>query len=163
MKLKEQKPESNTTHIEITPELLNDKDATAIELTKKDSLQTNSRCVPVDTISIAPEGRNEKKKQFKGKTEFIKFRCTAFEKKLLKNRAKRCGLTLSEYFRRIAFDKKLTERLTDEEITIYRALLKFHNNFKAIGNMYRKRNPHLTEKVYWLADEIKEHLKKFSK
>ena len=158
----ERKPETDKNKIELTPELLNDKDSISIELTGKDSPQTNSRCVSVDTFSIAPDGRNEKKRLFRGKTELIKFRCTPLEKKLLKNRAKRCGLTISEYFRRIAFDRKITERLTEEEVTIYRTLVKFHNNFKAIGNMYRKRNPHLTEKVYWLADEIREHLKKFS-
>lgn len=158
----ERKSKADKNKIELTPELLNDRDSISIELTEKDSLQTNSRCVSVDTFSITPDGRNEKKRVFKGKTELIKFRCTSLEKKLLKNRAKRCGLTISEYFRRIAFDRKITERLTEDEITIYRTLVKFHNNFKAIGNMYRKRNPHLTEKVYWLADEIREHLKKFS-
>src|SRR5690606_14318806 len=74
--------------------------------------RNNARCVSVDTISIAPEGRNKKRGLFKGKTELVKFRCTAMEKKLLKNRAKHCGLTLSEYFRRVAFEKKITERLT---------------------------------------------------
>ena len=84
------------------------------------------------------------------------------EKKLLKNRAKRSGLTLSEYLRRVAFEKKITERLTEDEILIYSTLVKFHNNFKSIGNMYRKRNPKLTEEVYRLANEIKSHLQKLS-
>ena len=129
---------------------------------KKDLLETNSRCVSVDTISITPDGRNEKKSRFKRKTELIKFRCTSMEKKLLKNRAKRSGLTLSEYFRRVAFEKKITMRLTEDEIHIYSTLVKFHNNFKSIGNMYRKRNPKLTEEVYRLANEIKSHLQKLS-
>lgn len=157
-----QKSKANKNKIELAQELLNDRDSISIELMGKDSFVTNSRCVSLDTFSIAPDGRNKKKRVFKVRTDLVKFRCTSLEKKLLKNRAKRCGLTLSEYFRRIAFDRKITERLTEDEITIYRTLVKFHNNFKAIGNMYRKRNPHLTEKVYWLADEIREHLKKFS-
>lgn len=122
----------------------------------------NSRCVSVATISPAPEGRRKKKESFKGKVELIKFRCTALEKKLLKIRAKNCGLTLSEYFRRVAFEKKITERLTDEEIEIYQDLVKYHNNFKAIGNMFRKKNPNLAKMVYALAEDIKTHLKKLT-
>ncbi len=148
--------------IQLTSKLLEESDSFILRLSEEDSVKTNSRCVSVDTNSITPDGRNEKKKLFRGKTEFIKFRCTLLEKKLLKNRATLCGLTLSEYFRRVAFEKKITERLTEDEIEIYKTLVKFHNNFKAIGNMYRKRNPYLTEKVYWLADEIKDHLQKFS-
>ncbi|WP_298506914.1 mobilization protein MbpA [uncultured Maribacter sp.] len=158
----ERKSEERKNKIQLTTKQLEDSDFLILQLGEEDSVQTNSRCVSVDTNSITPDGRNEKKRVFKGKTELIKFRCTSLEKKLLKNRARRCGLTLSEYFRRVAFEKKITERLTEDEITIYRTLVKFHNNFKAIGNMYRKRNPHLTEKVYWLADEIKDHLQKFS-
>ena len=58
----------------------------------------------------------------------------------------------------VAFEKKIIERLTEDEILIYSTLVKFHNNFKSIGNMYRKRNPKLTEEVYRLANEIKSHL-----
>jgi len=159
--VKRKNPEDKD-RLQLSSELLNKKDSIAIQLGEKDSLQTNSRCVSVDTISIAPDGRNKKRGLFKGKTELVKFRCTAMEKKLLKNRAKHCGLTLSEYFRRVAFKKKITERLTEDEIVVYRTLVKFHNNFKAIGNMYRKRNPKLTEKVYALADEIKKHLQKLT-
>jgi len=158
----ERKSVKDKNKLQLTSKLLYEKDSIALQLGKEDSLQTNSRCVSVDTISIAPDGRNKKRGLFKGKTELVKFRCTAMEKKLLKNRAKHCGLTLSEYFRRVAFEKKIMERLTEDEIVVYRTLVKFHNNFKAIGNMYRKRNPKLTEKVYALADEIKKHLQKLT-
>jgi len=46
---------------------------------------------------------------------------------------------------------------------MYKTLVKYHNNFKAIGNMYRKQNPKMTEKVNQLADEIKTHLSNFKK
>ena len=98
---------------------------------------------------------------FKGKGDFVKFRCSVYEKKLLKVKAKRSGLTLSEYIRRSLFEKEITERFTDEHIELYKMLIKYHNNFKSIGNMYKKRNPKLTETVYDLANEIKRHLKKF--
>jgi len=123
-------------------------------------LGRNSRCVSVDTISFAPHGRKEKK-VFKGKSDLVKFRCSIYEKKLLKVKAKRSGLTLSEYIRRSLFEKEITERFTEEHIELYKMLIKYHNNFKSIGNMYRKRNPKLTQEVYDLANEIKAHLKRF--
>ncbi|MEN8187922.1 MAG: mobilization protein MbpA [Bacteroidota bacterium] len=97
------------------------------------------------------------------KTSFIKFRCSLYEKKLLKIKAKRAGISLSEFCRRSAFDDKIIERLSEEQIDVYKMLVKYHNNFKVIGNMYRKQNPRLTEKVVQLADEIKTHLNNFKK
>ncbi len=125
----------------------------------------SARCVfvPTKTTLPAPEGRSVKKKSFKAKSVFIKFRCSYFEKKLLKVKAKKCGLTLSEYIRKVALEEKTIERLTDEQIDIYKMLVHYHNSFKSIGNMYKKRNPDLTEKVNQLADEIKLHLKNFKK
>lgn len=86
-----------------------------------------------------------------------------FRKKLLKVKAKKCGLTLSEYIRKTAFEEKIRERLTDAQIDIYKMLVHYHNSFKSIGNMYKQRNPNLTEKVHQLADEIKLHLKNFKR
>ena len=145
------KPQQNSIELD-----LETGDSGELELT----LESNSRCVSVDTFSPAPLGRR-KKKSVRAKSEIIKFRCSIYEKKLLKVKAATCGLTLSEYFRRIAFDQKIIERLTDQEIEIYKMLIRYHNNFKYIGNMFKKRNPKLTEMVYKLANEIKDHLKKF--
>ena len=129
---------------------------------KRNSVK-NSRCVSVDTISPAPDGRREKKESFKGKTQLVKFRCTTYEKKLLLAKAKLCGLSLSEFLRRAAMEQATIERLSDEEIEIYQMLAKYHNNFKSIGNMFRKKSPKLTEMVYETAKQIKEHLKRFNK
>jgi len=134
-------------------------DFESLSIAKKLAVERNSRCVSVDTILPTPLGRR-KKKSFTAKSEIIKFRCSIYEKKLLKIKAKKSGLTLSEYFRRIALEYKITERLTDEHIEIYKMLIHYHNNFKSIGNMFKKRNPKLTETVYELANEIKKHLKK---
>ncbi len=112
------------------------------------------------TFLPAPEGRSIKKSNTI-KKEIIKFRCTVFEKKVLKIKAKKSGLTLSEYCRKVAFQEKITERLTDEQIDIYKMLMNYHNNFIRIGNMYHKKNPKLTKTVIQLTEEIKMHLKKF--
>lgn len=122
------------------------------------NLEGNSRCVSVDTILITPGGRN-KKKMFKGKSELVKFRCTIYEKKLLKIKAKHSGITISDYCRRAVFEKEIKERLSDDHIEIYKTLLKFHNNFKSIGNMFRRKDPKLTKEVYALANTIKAKLK----
>ena len=122
----------------------------------------NSRCVPVGTKKIAPDGRN-KKEMFKAKREFVKFRCSVYEKKLLQVKAKRSRLSVSEFCRRSIFNLEVKERLSDDHIEILKTLSKFHNNFKSIGNMFRKRDPQLTAAVYALAAEIKEQLKKVQK
>lgn len=153
-------------YLKIPTELLNNSDSLELDLEtdstgKKIILGRNSRCVSVDTFLFAPEGRKEKKGVFKGKSDLVKFRCSIYEKKLLNVKAKRSGLTLSEYIRRTIFEKEIKERFSEEHIQLYKMLLKYHNNFKSIGNMYTKRNPKLTETVYGLANEIKAHLKKF--
>lgn len=126
----------------------------------------NSRCVPVataGTISPAPDGRRIKKERFKGKSQIVKFRCTTYEKKLLQAKAKRCGISLSDMLRKTAMEQSLTERFSDEEIELYKMLVKYHNNFKSIGNMFKKKSPALTQLVYETAKEIKMHLKRFKK
>ncbi len=97
------------------------------------------------------------------KRETIQFRCSVFEKKLLKIKAKRAGLSLSEYCRSSAFNHTLIERLTTEQLQQYAMLVKYGNNFKRIANMFKKRNPRLAVEVEELANEIREHLNNFKK
>jgi len=163
-KLKDEKEQ----YVKIPTDVLNKLDSLDLNLnqtpTKKEMiLSRNSRCVSVDTFSFTPHGRKGKKRVFKGKGDLVKFRCSVYAKKLLKVKAKSCGLTLSEYIRRSIFEKEIQERFSEEHIEIYKMLIKYHNNFKSIGNMYRKRNPKLTQEVYGLANEIKAHLRKFQK
>ena len=97
------------------------------------------------------------------KKEFVQFRCSIYEKKLLKIKAKKSGLSISEYCRRAAFDHRIVERLSDEQINVYKLLVQYQVNFKRIGNMYKKRNPKLSEEVVQLANEIRKHLYNFKK
>ena len=153
-------------YLKIPTESLKNSDSLEVDI-ETDSTGTeiilgrNSRCVSVDTFLFAPLGCKEKKGVFKGKRDLVKFRCSVYEKKLLNIKASSSGLSLSEYIRRAVFEKEITERFKEEHIEIYKMLLKYHNSFKSIGNMYRKRNPKLTETVYDLANEIKSHLKRF--
>ncbi|WP_136465418.1 mobilization protein MbpA [Flagellimonas onchidii] len=95
------------------------------------------------------------------KREFVQFRCSVYEKKLLKIKAKKSGLSISEYCRRSAFDDRIIERLSEDQIEAYKLLVQYQNNFKRIGNMFRKRNPKLADEVMQLAKEIREHLLNF--
>ena len=97
------------------------------------------------------------------KNQKIEFRCTLFEKKLLKVKAKKAGLSLSEFCRKSANDKVISERLTEEQITVYKMLIQYHNYFKSIGNLIKTKHPDLYQKVYQTADEIKKHLQNFKK
>lgn len=93
----------------------------------------------------------------------MQFRCSIYEKKLLKVKADKSGLSISEYCRRAAFDDRIIERLTKEQIDMYKMLTKYELNFKRIGNMFRKRNPKLADEVVQLANEIRKHLMGFRK
>jgi len=95
------------------------------------------------------------------KREFVQFRCSVYEKKLLKIKARKSGLSLSEYCRRAAFEDRIIERLSEDQIETYKMLVKYENNFKRIGNMFRKRNPKLADEVVQLANEIRKHLFNF--
>ena len=97
------------------------------------------------------------------KRTYIKFRCSIYEKKLLKKRAQRAGISLSEYCRSSAFGNSVIERLTKEQMAHYKMLVKYKNNFTSISNMFKKRNPRLADEVAKLAEEIRKHLYNFRK
>nr|WP_298924623.1 mobilization protein MbpA [uncultured Allomuricauda sp.] len=97
------------------------------------------------------------------KREFIQFRCSIYEKKMLKLKAKKAGLSLSEYCRSAALENRIIERLTSEQLEHYAMLVTYKNNFTRIGNMFKKRNPKLAKEVEQLANEIRMHLYNFKK
>lgn len=97
------------------------------------------------------------------KRTYIKFRCSIYEKKLLRKRAERAGLSLSEYCRSTAFGRSIVERLTEEQMECYKTLITYKTNFTRIGNMFKRHNPKLAEEVQKLASEIRIHLQNFKK
>ncbi|TVZ26593.1 hypothetical protein JM83_1570 [Gillisia sp. Hel_I_86] len=97
------------------------------------------------------------------KREYIQIRCSIYEKKLLKKRAAKAGISLSEYLRTTAFERNIVERITPEQLECYQLLIQYKNNFSRIGNMFKKNNPQLTKEVIQLAEEIRGHLKNFRK
>lgn len=97
------------------------------------------------------------------KREFIQFRCSLYEKKMLKIKSKKAGLSLSEYCRSSAFGNSIIERLTPEQLKHYALLVEYKNNFTRISNMFKKRNPRLAQEVEQLAEQIRTHLYNFRK
>ena len=95
--------------------------------------------------------------------EYIQIRCSIYEKKLLKRRAARAGISLSEYLRSTAFERNIVERITPEQLEYYRMLVQYKNNFARISSMFKKRDPKLAATVENLAEEIRTHLKNFRK
>jgi len=95
--------------------------------------------------------------------EYIQIRCSIYEKKLLKNRADKAGISLSEYLRSTAFQKNIVERITQEQLECYQLLVRYKNNFSRISNMFKKGNPQLANEVKHLAEEIRTHLNNFRK
>ena len=121
----------------------------------------NSRCVIVMTIllllPLVAKGKREMKR------EHIQFRCSIYEKKMLKLKARRAGLSLSEYCRGSALGHSIIERLTPEQLKYYSMLVEYKNNFKRISNMFKKRDSRLSKEVEQLANEIRNHLYNFNR
>ena len=101
------------------------------------------------------------KRKVTNKRVKIEVRCSNYEKKLLIIKAKKAGLSLSEFTRRAVFDKSIKERLSEEQIEIFKELVKFHNNLKRVGNLLLKKEPNSTLKINLLADELKCQFQKF--
>ena len=107
--------------------------------------------------------RLQRFKTLKMKQEYIQIRCSIYEKKLLKKRAARAGISLSEYLRATAFKINIVERLTPEQLECYQILIQYKNNFMRISNMFKKSDPRLAKNVEDLAEEIRTHLQNFKK
>lgn len=92
--------------------------------------------------------------------KFLKFRCTSLEKALIKKKAANTGLSMSEFSRAAALGQKISSKFTPEELEVYQMLLKYHQNFTALTNLFKAKNPSLSNETKVLADEIKTILQK---
>lgn len=95
------------------------------------------------------------------KKEVIKFRCTPLEKAIIFKKAEHSGQSVSAYCRATALNQKVSYKLTESELNAYQTLTQFHNNFKAISNLLKKKDSNFAKEVKQTADEIKKHLNKF--
>lgn len=94
--------------------------------------------------------------------KFIKIRATDWEKSIIQDKAKRAGLSTSDFLRKLAFEAKIKARLTPEEIRCYHTLKEYKNHFKRITNLINKNDSTgVRDYALQIAKLIQEHLKKF--
>ncbi|WCC43756.1 mobilization protein MbpA (plasmid) [Tenacibaculum finnmarkense] len=94
------------------------------------------------------------------KKKRLELRCTALEKAIIKKKAENSGLSTSEFCRASALGQKIGSKFTDEEMEVYQTLHKFHKNFTALSNLFKAKNPSLSNETKVLADEIKQIIQK---
>lgn len=92
----------------------------------------------------------------------IEIRLSTLEKAIINKQAAHAGLSVSEYIRRAALRQRISYKLTDEELNIYKDLHTYKRNFELISNMYKNRDPNIVALVMHTAKEIEKHLKKFT-
>ena len=129
--------------------------------TNRSSGRESKMCHCHDNLALLPQVAKILKEKMK--REYIQIRCSIYEKKLLKKRAARAGISLSEYLRSTAFERNIVERITPEQLESYQMLIQYKNNFARIANMFKKGNPKLSNEVAQLAEEIRTHLRNFRK
>lgn len=96
------------------------------------------------------------------KNEIIKFRVTKNEKKIIEKKAEKAGLSVSEFVRRLSFEKELKSRLTEDEISCYQTLSKYSDNFRRISNLFKLGDVTGMKKETLEASRlIRKHLQKF--
>lgn len=99
-------------------------------------------------------------KKLIARTHEIKFRCTPFEKATIEVKAQNAGLKVAEFARATALEKKITYKLTEEELEVYKTLAEFRSNFNRIGSLI-KSNTDIKTDVISLIKLLDEKLKQF--
>lgn len=96
------------------------------------------------------------------KNEIIKFRVSKIEKKIIEKKSEKAGLSVSEFIRRLSFEKELKSRLNLEEIECYKSLSKYSDNFRRISNLFKLGDvTGMKKETLETSRLIREHLKKF--
>jgi hypothetical protein len=98
------------------------------------------------------------------KNEEIKFRCTPFEKSIIKQKAFQTGKTVSEYCRIQSIRGKVVSKpkLTEEEKSFFRSLQTHNGNFTKIGNYIKNKAPELIPEIALHLENMKKLYTKFS-
>jgi hypothetical protein len=97
------------------------------------------------------------------KDEEIKFRCTPFEKSIIKQKAFQTGRTVSEYCRTQSVKGKIISKpkFTEEEKEFFRTLKTHNTNFTLIANLIRQKDPKFTIAIFLHLENMKKLYTKF--
>lgn len=74
------------------------------------------------------------------KSKKIEVRVTLQERDQILEKSREAGLSVSEYMRRSAIDKKLNVRFSKEELEAWKNLTYISNALKNLGNILNKEN-----------------------
>lgn len=92
----------------------------------------------------------------------IECRVSNTELLILKKKAERAGITLSEYIRGTALNYELAYKLSEDEIKIYKLLTELKSNFQRIANyMKYKATDELPRAIMETIELVNKHLQKF--
>lgn len=89
----------------------------------------------------------------------LRFRVTLLEREIIKNRAEKTNLTISEYCRNSIFNKRINYALSEEEEKIYKSLTHFNNDFERLANYFKHKDSILSNEVRKVAQDIKDELR----
>lgn len=95
------------------------------------------------------------------KNHLIKFRVSKVESLIIKKKADKAGVSVSELMRGLILDYKLSNKLTPEEIECYQLLSKYSDNFRRISNLFKTGDTTgVKEESLETSKLIREHLLK---
>jgi hypothetical protein len=95
------------------------------------------------------------------RTTRLHFRVYTLEKKAIELSASKSGLNLSDYIRRCCLGKEIHSKFSEEELSLYRLLVEYRNNFSRISNLIKERKD-FSASLKQLVDNIDQHLNKFA-
>ena len=89
------------------------------------------------------------------RTEIVKVRFTVPEKKRVELKAKKAGLSMSEFMRRLPDSRNIKSRLTPVQQDLLKQLIQEANRWQSISNMFKKKDPNLSKSVENLVREFR--------
>ena len=97
------------------------------------------------------------------KIEEIKFRCSPFEKSIIKQKAHQTGRNISEYFRTQSVNGKIVSKpkFSEEEKEFFKTLKSHNTNFTRIANLIKNRDTNLLAEIYEHLNNMKKLYIKF--
>ena len=98
-------------------------------------------------------------KKVTNKSSTLSIRLYPTEKIALKLLAKNCGLSLSDYLRKVGLHQTIKSRFTEEELSIYQMLVDYRNHFSRISNLIKDQLDFKKE-VRYIIEKLDYHLNK---
>lgn len=88
----------------------------------------------------------------------IQIRLTKLEYEIIKNRAEKVDLSLSEFIRSASFGRRLSYTFSKEEQKIYDTLINSYSDFTKLSNLVSRENNILSNELRQIAYLIKNEL-----